>query len=327
MSQLAIFYGRCSTKEQSDSGLGLDAQKQAVKKFAKNQGYTLGFAYTDVATGSDENREGLSKALKMSAETGAPIIVSKLDRLSRRVHFISGLMESGTRFIVVDLGREVDTLVLHIFAAFAEEERRKISQRTKDALAMAKARGTVLGNPNLASARVKANAVRAARANNHAVKVVVEMVTMMKAHGRERKRWGVRPMFIENTAYPDKVGGFQPHKLVHSFPWMCPGGSLNKHRICERLQLKTRRGAQYNVVGLNRTINRVVKLLDEAEMSEHGATLKAITLAKRPDWSRSNHYASRTLQELEWSGKFDEVFDELLAGLSQLAFWGGHTLF
>ena len=319
MSDLAIFYGRCSTQEQGDSGLGLDAQKQAVKNFAKSQGYTLGFSYTDVATGKDEDREGLAKALAMSAQTGAPIIVSKLDRLSRRVHFISGLMESGTRFIVVDLGREVDTLVLHIFAAFAEEERRKISQRTKDALKMAKARGTVLGNPNIAAARVKANAARTALASIHSVNVIIEMVEMMKEHGRERKRWGVRPMFIKNPLHPGTGAGFQPLKLVHSFPWMCPGGSLNKHRICERLQLKTRRGNQYNVVGLNRTINRVVELLNKAEMSHHGATLKAVTLAKRPDWSRSNHYASRTLQELEWNGTFEEVLGGLLDGLRELS--------
>jgi DNA invertase Pin-like site-specific DNA recombinase len=101
----------------------------------------------DIESGSNSDRIELVKALQHAKILGCPIIVSKLDRLSRDVHFISGLMKEQVEFICCDLGRQSDPFTLHIFAALAQKEREMISTRTKAAMAAAKARGVVLGNP------------------------------------------------------------------------------------------------------------------------------------------------------------------------------------
>ena len=96
-----------------------------------------------------DKRPQLAAALRRAKQIKAPIVVSKLDRLSRDVHFISGLMTKRVPFIVAALGKNVDPFMLHIYAALAEKERSMISERTRDALAKAKQRGVVLGNPNV----------------------------------------------------------------------------------------------------------------------------------------------------------------------------------
>ena len=150
----AIAYTRVSTAQQGRSGLGLEAQQAALARFAEAEGFTLLQTFSEVETGkgSDalDRRPQLSAALSAAKAhgKGTPIIVAKLDRLSRDVHFISGLMTHRTPFIVAELGPDVDSFMLHIYAAVAEKERSLISQRTKDALAAAKARGQVLGGLN-----------------------------------------------------------------------------------------------------------------------------------------------------------------------------------
>ena len=148
----AIAYTRVSTARQGRSGLGLEAQQAALAAFAKAEGYRLLETFQEVETGkgSDalDKRPQLAAALKLAGEHKAPIIVAKLDRLSRDVHFISGLMTHRTPFIVAELGADADPFMLHLFAALAEKERRLISQRTKDALAAKKAQGVRLGGLN-----------------------------------------------------------------------------------------------------------------------------------------------------------------------------------
>ncbi|EIZ83630.1 DNA-invertase [Methylobacterium sp. GXF4] len=152
MNRIAVAYYRVSTKAQGRSGLGLEAQREAVERFAEMHGYTLinAFSETETGKGSDalETRPQLAAALRDAKLRGCPVLVAKLDRLSRDVHFISGLMKHRVRFIVTELGPEVDPFMLHIYAAVAEQERNLISDRTRKALAAAKARGTKLGNPN-----------------------------------------------------------------------------------------------------------------------------------------------------------------------------------
>ena len=144
-----IAYYRVSTDRQGRSGLGLEAQKAAISRFAEAEGYTTVAEYTEVETGKGadalERRPQLAAALKQATRAKAPIIVAKLDRLSRDVHFISGLMVHRVPFIVTELGPNVDPFMLHIHAAVAEQERRRISQRTRDALQAARARGKQLG--------------------------------------------------------------------------------------------------------------------------------------------------------------------------------------
>ena len=146
-----IGYVRVSTSQQGRSGLGLEAQKQALQRFAEAEGFTLVRVFVEVETGkgSDalERRPQLAAALSEARRQRCSVTVAKLDRLSRDVHFISGLMAHRVPFVVAELGPDVDPFILHLFAALAEKERAMISHRTKVALAAAKERGVTLGNP------------------------------------------------------------------------------------------------------------------------------------------------------------------------------------
>jgi DNA invertase Pin-like site-specific DNA recombinase len=165
-----IAYCRVSTDRQGKSGLGLEAQRVAIARFADTNGFAIVREEIEVETGKGadalDRRPKLKSALELAKKHKCSIIVAKLDRLSRDVHFISGLMTKRVPFIVAELGPEVDPFMLHIYAAVAEKERALISQRTKAALAAAKARGVKLGNPRLEEARaprMRANAEEAAR--------------------------------------------------------------------------------------------------------------------------------------------------------------------
>jgi DNA invertase Pin-like site-specific DNA recombinase len=163
-----IAYVRVSSKAQGRSGLGLDAQRTALDDFARREKFDIVESFTEVETAKGDTlarRPQLAAALKAAKRIKdddygrAPIIVAKLDRLSRDVHFISGLMAERVPFLVADLGTDTDPFMLHIYAAFAEKERRLISERTKAGLREARKRGKVIGGANAQSAR---NAVEAA---------------------------------------------------------------------------------------------------------------------------------------------------------------------
>ena len=158
----AIAYIRVSTQKQGKSGLGLEAQEAAIARFAAAEGFDIAGTYVEVETGKGSDalnkRPQLALALAAAKHANAPVIVAKLDRLSRDVAFIAGLMASRVPFIVCELGSNADPFMLHIYAALAEQERRMISTRTRDALKAAKARGVVLGQP-AGNARQKADAV------------------------------------------------------------------------------------------------------------------------------------------------------------------------
>jgi DNA invertase Pin-like site-specific DNA recombinase len=145
-----IAYYRVSTQAQGRSGLGLEAQRDAVRAFATAEGAEVVFEYTEVETGKGadalDRRPQLAAALKHAKKEKAAVCVAKLDRLSRDVAFIASLMVQKVPFIVAALGTNADPFMLHIYAALAEQERRMISDRTKVALAGAKARGVQLGN-------------------------------------------------------------------------------------------------------------------------------------------------------------------------------------
>jgi DNA invertase Pin-like site-specific DNA recombinase len=147
-----VAYYRVSTAAQGRSGLGLEAQKDAIARFAEAERLEVAGEFVEVETGkgSDalDRRPQLAAAMSQASLLGCPVIVAKLDRLSRDVAFISGLMAKRVPFVVAELGSDVDPFMLHLYAALAEKERRVISERTKAALAAAKARGVKLGNPN-----------------------------------------------------------------------------------------------------------------------------------------------------------------------------------
>ena len=140
--QSAIGYLRVSTREQGRSGLGLAAQRHEIEAFGAREGFSVKSWHQDVQTGAGTDalllRPGLATALKEAKSARCPLIVSRLDRLSRNVHFITGLMEHRVHFIVAALGRDCDDFTLHIYASLAEQERKMISERTKAGLARSK---------------------------------------------------------------------------------------------------------------------------------------------------------------------------------------------
>ena len=150
-------YSRCSTKRQGESGLGLEAQEAAIQSYVDQYSAEVIGQFVEVESGTKSNRPELAKAIALAKKEKAVLVVAKLDRLARNVHFISGLMESKVEFVALDFP-EANKLTLHLLAAMAEYEATLISQRTKAALAAAKKRGVVLGANGrvLAEANIKA---------------------------------------------------------------------------------------------------------------------------------------------------------------------------
>lgn len=171
-----ITYIRVSTSQQGRSGLGIEAQRQALAHFAATEGFTVAREFVEVETGkgSDalDRRPQLKAALAAARKLKCHVAVAKLDRLSRDVHFVSGLMAHKVPFLVAELGPDVDPFVLHLFAALAEKERSLISTRTRQALSAAKARGVALGNPRLHVARKSAVEAVTAEADRFAANVL-----------------------------------------------------------------------------------------------------------------------------------------------------------
>ena len=148
MTKTYVIYRRVSTKAQGDSGLGLDAQDRDISLFLENYSdtpYEVLGTFTDVLSGADAHRPELQKAIALAKKNNAELLVSKLDRLSRKVSFIAALMDDKALKIRVASMPNADAFQLHIYAALAEQERSFISLRTKQALAAAKARGVKLG--------------------------------------------------------------------------------------------------------------------------------------------------------------------------------------
>jgi DNA invertase Pin-like site-specific DNA recombinase len=147
----AVAYYRVSTRQQHRSGLGIEAQRAAVIRFAEAENLQIIAEYVEAETGKGadalDRRPQLAAALAAARTAKGCVLVSKLDRLSRDVAFVSGLMAQRVPFIVAELGRDADPFMLHLYAALAEKERRLISERTKAALAVRKASGSKLGNP------------------------------------------------------------------------------------------------------------------------------------------------------------------------------------
>jgi DNA invertase Pin-like site-specific DNA recombinase len=155
-----VAYYRVSTDRQGASGLGLEAQRTAVAGYLGGTGELVA-AYTEVESGRRHtNRPQLIAALEECRKRRAVLLIARLDRLARNVAFIANLMESAADFVAVDMPN-ANRLTIHILAAVAEHEREMISQRTRAALAAAKARGTRLGNPRPLEALKKANAAKA----------------------------------------------------------------------------------------------------------------------------------------------------------------------
>lgn len=144
MKRIVAYY-RVSTEKQGRSGLGLEAQQAAIQSFASDKRADIIKRFTEIETGKTADRPELCKALALAKRTRATLVIAKLDRLARNVHFTSGLLESGVDFVACDMP-EADRTMIHVYATFAEHEARRISERTKAALAAVKRRGVKLGS-------------------------------------------------------------------------------------------------------------------------------------------------------------------------------------
>jgi DNA invertase Pin-like site-specific DNA recombinase len=188
---LAVAYYRVSTAQQGRSGLGIEAQKAAIQRFCEAESIEVVAEFTEVETGKGadalDRRPELAKALAAARRAKCPVLVAKLDRLSRDVHFISGLMAHRVPFVVAELGADADPFMLHLYAALAEKERSLISARTKAALAVRKAQGVKLGNPRAAEAAKLAHAATRAQADRFAANTM-PVVEQIQAAGARTTR-------------------------------------------------------------------------------------------------------------------------------------------
>lgn len=173
-----VAYYRVSTARQGVSGLGLEAQKKAVSDFAANGGEIVS-EFTEIETGKRADRPQLLAAIALCKKHGHTLLVAKLDRLARNLHFVTTLQQTKVDFVAVD-NPHATPFVIHILCAVAEQEAVAISQRTKAALQAFKARGGTLGNPRHAEALPKANAVRCERAKDRNGKLL-SIVNEIKA--------------------------------------------------------------------------------------------------------------------------------------------------
>ena len=175
-----VGYFRVSTDRQGRSGLGLEAQREAVTSYICGRGEML-TEFTEIESGKKNNRPALADALALCRRQRATLLIARLDRLARSVAFISNLMDSGVDFVAVDMP-EANRLTMHILAAVAEYEREAISQRTKVALQAAKARGVKLGNPRAGEAVPFAQQAIQASANRFADSVA-PLIQKMRDEG------------------------------------------------------------------------------------------------------------------------------------------------
>lgn len=181
-----VAYYRVSTQKQGQSGLGLQAQKEAVAQYLNGGDWQLLAEFTEVETGKGSNalakRPELQKAIAYAKKCKATLVIAKLDRLARNVHFIAGLLESGADFVAADMP-DADRAMIQMMSVFAELEARRISERTKAALAQAKKNGKKLGNPQLAETL---NVPRIERANEFA-ESMRSILSALKASGMTQR--------------------------------------------------------------------------------------------------------------------------------------------
>jgi DNA invertase Pin-like site-specific DNA recombinase len=186
-----VSYLRVSSAQQGQSGLGLEAQRAAVDGYLNGGNWKLVQELVEVESGKRNDRPKLAEALRLCRRHKATLVIAKLDRLARNVHFISGLMESDVEFVAADRPK-ADRFELHLYAAFAEKEGKDISIRTKAALAAAKARGTRLGGRRVTTERfaeiqAEGRKIRTDKAEKRAADLA-PVIRRLQAEGHESLR-------------------------------------------------------------------------------------------------------------------------------------------
>jgi DNA invertase Pin-like site-specific DNA recombinase len=212
-----IAYLRVSTAKQARSGLGREAQREAIEQFARERGAQCLATYTETESGKRDDRPELAKALHHAKGVGATLVIAKLDRLSRDAHFLTGLMKRGVDFVAADMPG-VNNFTVTVLAAVAQQEREAISRRTREALAAAKRRGTRLGNPN------GARALRKARKGNGASLAAIKARADAHAHDLGPVLEGLKSKGVTS------LGGIADG--LNSGGWLTPrGGRWHKSSV------------------------------------------------------------------------------------------------
>ncbi|WP_372624735.1 recombinase family protein [Falsiroseomonas sp.] len=184
----AVGLYRVSTAEQGQSGLGLEAQQAAVRAFCAGQGWVLVAEHSDIASGKDDRRPGFQAALVRCRQLGAVLVAARLDRITRRAHTLSQLLEDGISIRAADMPG-ADDLMMRVYAAMAQKERELISERTRAALAAAKARGRVLGGDRGYRPAAGPDAAAAAQARREAAeRAAHRLVLEVEAMASDRPR-------------------------------------------------------------------------------------------------------------------------------------------
>jgi len=210
MEQFIAYY-RVSTQRQGQSGLGLEAQKSAVLSFLSSR--TIIAEFTDVETGKNDNRPQLLKAIEIAKQTNSTLLIAKLDRLSRNLTFVSTLMDTKVKFICCDMP-DATELTIHIFAALAQWERKRIASRTSSALQELKKRGKVLGNPGnfTANARKMGPAKMKEIANNNANnQKAKKVINLLSQNGKSLREIAAE---LNDAGFKTSKGGeFKPEQV------------------------------------------------------------------------------------------------------------------
>jgi DNA invertase Pin-like site-specific DNA recombinase len=233
----AIGYLRVSTREQGRSGLGLAAQRHDIEVFGAKEGFFVKSWHQDIQTGAGKDalllRPGLATALKEARAARSPLIVSRLDRLSRNLHFITGLMEHKVHFVVAALGRDCDNFTLHIYASLAEQERKMISERIKAALARSKNRGKLgLRNPIMHSKAFRRRLQACAAAA--LVKAAMERAEAYRIH----IEWALGQPGLDGKLITFGGAGEKLNELQIPSPMGGRWSSMNVADIAVRLKLR-----------------------------------------------------------------------------------------
>jgi DNA invertase Pin-like site-specific DNA recombinase len=190
--QYAVGLYRVSTAEQGNGGLGLEAQRASVRAFADAQGWMLVAEFSDIASGKDDRRPGFQAALTRCRQLGAILTAARLDRITRRAHTRSQLLEDGYSIRAADMPG-ADDLMMLIYAAMAQKERELVSERTRAALAAARARGQALGGDRGYRPTTGPDSGAAARARRQAAdlaahRLLIELETLRHAGHRSNRR-------------------------------------------------------------------------------------------------------------------------------------------
>jgi len=283
----AIGYLRVSTREQGRSGLGLAAQRHDIETFGAKDGLSIKSWYQDIQTGAGKDalllRPGLAAALKAARAAHCPLIVSRLDRLSRNVHFITGLMEHKVHFVVAALGRDCDDFTLHIYASLAEQERRMISERIKAALARSKNRGRLgLRNPIMHSKAFRRRLQDAAAAALR--KAAMERAEAYRVH----IEWALAQPGIDGKPISFRGAGEKLNALHIPSPMGGRWSSMNVADIAARLRLREK------PVRIPREL--LQKRVDELWEQHPYCTARQLIAMLEPEYSIGTTWAWRFLR-------------------------------